>query len=117
MREIALAPGDGRAYDEEDWRDALVVVERGEIELESRGGRRRRFESGAILWFSGLSLRALHNRGREPAVLVAISRRPEPRTGGNVGKTAPTPGSSRATVSGAGPSSPTDEFRRPRRSM
>jgi len=70
-----VAAGCSRAYHEAEWRDALVVVERGEIELECEGGGRRRFRSGAVLWLCGLPLHALHNRGQEPAVLVAVARR------------------------------------------
>ncbi|MGH2970359.1 MAG: hypothetical protein ACRDK0_15055, partial [Solirubrobacteraceae bacterium] len=73
-REVAVAPGRARAYDEAEWSDALVVVERGEIELECMAGGRRRFACGDVLWLSGLPLRALHNLGREPALLVAVTR-------------------------------------------
>src|SRR5437870_12974066 len=69
-----LEPGTTRPFDEAEWRDALVVVRRGEIELECLAGCRRAFREGDILFLSGLSLRALHNRGAEPAVLVAVSR-------------------------------------------
>src|SRR5438067_8903185 len=69
-----LAPGGERLYDEADWRDALVVVRRGEIDLECLAGGRRTFREGDVLVLAGLSLRALHNRGTEPAVLVAVSR-------------------------------------------
>ena len=69
-----LAPGGERLYDEAEWRDALVVVRTGEIELECLAGGRRTFREGDILFLSGLSLRALHNRGTKPAVLVAVSR-------------------------------------------
>jgi hypothetical protein len=75
IRVAAVAPGGKRRYAEDDWRDALVVIERGELELESLGGTRRRFGRGGVLWLVGLPLRALHNRGRETAVLVAVSRR------------------------------------------
>jgi hypothetical protein len=71
----AVAPGATRPYDEAEWRDALVLVERGEIELECLAGTCCTFRRGAILWLTGLPLRALHNRGRAPAVLVAVSRR------------------------------------------
>jgi hypothetical protein len=71
---VVVAPGRARAYDGAEWRDAMVVVERGEIELEWLSGERRRFGAGAVLWLDGLSLRALHNQGRAPAVLVAVSR-------------------------------------------
>jgi hypothetical protein len=64
-----------RAYDETDWQDAIVVVERGEIEVECLGGSRRRFESGDVLWLIGLPFRTVRNRGREGALLVAVSRR------------------------------------------
>jgi hypothetical protein len=70
---VALVPGRARPYDEAEWRDALVVVEHGEIELECSSGRRRRFGSGAVLCLNGLPLRALHNCGLGPAVLSAVS--------------------------------------------
>lgn len=76
LREIAIAPGCERAYAEAEWRDALVVVERGEVELECLGGSRHRFRRGDVLWLSGLRLRRLRNRAAEFAVLVAFSRRP-----------------------------------------
>jgi hypothetical protein len=75
LRAISVAPGDKRAYDEDEWRDALVVVERGEIELEWAAGARMRLGSGAVLWLVGLPLRAVHNRGVDPALVVAVSRR------------------------------------------
>jgi quercetin dioxygenase-like cupin family protein len=75
LRAVAVAPGCKRAYDEAEWRDAIVVVERGEIELECLGGTSQRFRRGDLLWLTGLPLRALHNRGRESALLVAVSRR------------------------------------------
>lgn len=74
-RVIAIPPASSRAYDEGEWHDEIVVVERGEIELESASGNRRTFEAGDVLWLAGLPLRALHNRGREDVVLVAVSRR------------------------------------------
>ena len=71
---VAVAPGGTRPYEAAEWRDALVVVERGEIELETVRDGTRRYVSGDVLWLTGLPLRALRNRGREPAVLVAVSR-------------------------------------------
>jgi hypothetical protein len=69
-RTVSVPPGGALDYDEEDWRDALVLVVRGEIELG-----RERFPRGAVLSLAGLPLRALHNRGAEPAELVAVRRR------------------------------------------
>jgi hypothetical protein len=74
VRIVAVAPGDERAYVESEWLDAIVWVERGEIELRGTGGSRRRFASGDLIWLDGVPLRALHNPGDEPAVLRAISR-------------------------------------------
>lgn len=74
-REVVIAPGRSRPYDADEWRDALVVVEDGEVHLECRAGRRRPFVRGDVLWLTGLPLRALHNHGLEPAVLVAVTRR------------------------------------------
>jgi len=74
VRRVAVAPGRTRAYDEADWRGALVVVARGRIELEGLSGARRTFERGAVLWLVGLPLRALHNHGLEPTVMVAFTR-------------------------------------------
>jgi hypothetical protein len=69
-RIVSVPPGGALAYDESDWRDALVLVVRGEIEL---GGER--FGRGSVLSLTGLAVRALHNQGAEPAELVAVSRR------------------------------------------
>jgi hypothetical protein len=75
LREIAVEPGRARPYVEAEWIDALVVVARGEIELEGLCGSRQQFARGDVLWLVGLPLRALHNHGAEPALLHAISRR------------------------------------------
>ncbi|MEA2565350.1 MAG: hypothetical protein QOD49_527, partial [Actinomycetota bacterium] len=53
----------------------LIVLQSGEIELESLAGHWEHLQSGAIFWLAGLPLRCLHNPGQEPTVLVAISRR------------------------------------------
>jgi hypothetical protein len=74
VRAVAVAPGCRRVYDDGEWRDAIVVVKCGEIELECTSGASHRFGRGDLLWLTGLPLRALHNHGREPTVLVAVSR-------------------------------------------
>jgi quercetin dioxygenase-like cupin family protein len=74
-RRVVVAAGAVRPYEEAEWLDAIVVVERGEIELECSRGSCRRFRRGDVLWLAGLPLRALHNCGRENAVLLAVSRR------------------------------------------
>jgi hypothetical protein len=74
VRVVAVAPGDDRPYDEAEWRDALVLVRSGEIELRGVSGARCVFGRGDLLYLQGVPLRALHNPGAEPAVLVAVSR-------------------------------------------
>src|SRR5215210_2385525 len=74
IRRIVFAPGAERAYDEAEWRDSIVVVESGKLELECSSGSSRRFGRGDVLWLIGLPLRALRNRGAVPTVLVAVSR-------------------------------------------
>ena len=68
-------PGESRPSGDADWRDALVIVERGDVELECAAGGRRRFSGGAVLWLEGIDLRVLHNVGDGPVVLLAVSRR------------------------------------------
>ena len=81
VRVTAVAPAQTLAYRASDWRDALVIVEDGAIELEWLDGTRRRFGCGAVLWLDGLPLRTLANPGLESAVLLAVSRRrPSPAT-------------------------------------
>lgn len=72
---VVVAPGCSHPYDAAEWRDALVVVEYGEVEIECRDGGCRSFGRGSVLWLSGMPLLALHNRGLESVVLLAVSRR------------------------------------------
>ena len=74
IRTVALEPGGSLAYQEEEWRDALVTVESGEVELEMTCGRSCFFGQGDLIWLEGLPLASIHNRGDEPTVLVAASR-------------------------------------------
>ena len=75
VRRIVVPPRGERAYRRAEWEGALVLVERGVIELETPGGFRGRFVRGDVLWLAGLRLKSLRNRGRLPAVLSATSRR------------------------------------------
>lgn len=73
--EVELPSGAERPYEESEWRDALIVVERGVLELERVPGERGRFGPGAVLCLTGLELRLIRNPAREPTVLTAFSRR------------------------------------------
>jgi hypothetical protein len=73
-RRIVLAPGEERPYEEADWRDAIVAVQRGAVDLVTERGVSASFGRGDILWLSGLPVGALRNRGAGPVVLLAVSR-------------------------------------------
>jgi quercetin dioxygenase-like cupin family protein len=86
LKTVVLEPGHRLAFDQADWRDAIVVVEGGALELECLGGSRERFVRGDLLWLCGLPLRALHNPGREPVVLSVVARRRAPMSLGPPGR-------------------------------
>ena len=73
-RVVELTPGEELDIDCDRWRDALVVLESGEVELECAVGERRRFAAGSVLCLLP-PVRFLRNSGSEPARLIAISRR------------------------------------------
>jgi Cupin domain len=74
VRVVRVPPGGDRPYDAAEWEDAIVLVQRGAIELRGVSGAARSFARGDLIWLEDVPLRALHNPGREPAVLVAVSR-------------------------------------------
>jgi quercetin dioxygenase-like cupin family protein len=76
---VVIAAGCVVPFDEAQWRDALVIVESGEVELKTTSGQQRLFRAGELLWLTGLPLRSLHNPGDEPVVLKAVSRRSDTR--------------------------------------
>ena len=56
------------------WGDALVIVGRGVLEVETWDGSRSRFSTGAVLAVPELPAGLLHNSGTEPVHLVAVRR-------------------------------------------
>ena len=82
-RRLTVVPaGASIPYEASHWAGALVVVERGEIDLEGLSGSRCRFVAGDILWLAGLPLRSLCNRGPVDALLAAVSRASDAADGG-----------------------------------
>jgi hypothetical protein len=79
VRIVVLPPGDRLGYEPAVWRGALLEVDCGEIDIEFRTGVCGRFGAGTLFWLDGLAPQALYNRGHQPAVLVAVSRRRHPR--------------------------------------
>jgi hypothetical protein len=78
VRLLVLLPGLDLAFLETEWRDALVVVERGELLLVRREGPVARFPRGDVLHLVGLGVLALRCGGRRPTVLTVVRRRWRP---------------------------------------
>jgi hypothetical protein len=75
VRVVTIEPGGVLSYDPADWRDGLVIVECGQIQLESISGVRSTCLRGDVMWLTGLPVRALHNVSDGPAVLAVVSRK------------------------------------------
>jgi hypothetical protein len=73
-RVVELAPGEKLDFEGDRWRDALVLLESGEVEVQCAAGDRSSFAAGAVLCFRPPA-RFLRNSGSESARLIAISRR------------------------------------------
>jgi quercetin dioxygenase-like cupin family protein len=71
---VAIAPGELLSYNSAEWEESLVLVTAGELVLIAATGRRERFEPGASLVLSGLSIRAVACGGAGPVAIVRVSR-------------------------------------------
>jgi hypothetical protein len=78
-RVVDVAPGEELDLEPDRWRDALVVLESGEVELECAAGERSRFAAGAVLCLLP-PVRFLRNTHGDPARLITISRRTRERS-------------------------------------
>jgi hypothetical protein len=70
-----LDAGTETAYHPDDWKDSIVEIEAGAVEIETCHGQAVAFNAGDVFWLAGLPVRALNNRGDIPAVLVTATRR------------------------------------------
>jgi hypothetical protein len=77
---VITVPAGARRPQEDpaEWLDALLVVERGELEIELEDRTGCRLGRGAVLSLSGLPVRALKNPGPDATVLVGVWRRMVP---------------------------------------
>ena len=75
-RAMTVTPGSERRTSAEDWAGALVIVERGSIEVVCRGGARRTFGEGSYLCLSWLPVEWLRNPGPVDATVAAYRRLP-----------------------------------------
>jgi hypothetical protein len=73
---VVIAPFSELSYEQTAWRDTIVFVEQGEVELEWETGSRMHCLRGDVMYLIGLHLRVLSNPGAEPVILIAVSRRP-----------------------------------------
>jgi glyoxylate utilization-related uncharacterized protein len=80
-RVVELEPESLLLYEADAWRDAIVFVTAGEIELECTSGERHRFRRGDILCLEPFPIRAVRNSSRAPARLLAVRRRARESTG------------------------------------
>ena len=74
-RTVTIPAQETVPYVAEQWRGAIVTIQRGSVDLCCVRGGRRRFGEGAILFMDGLALESLRNPGVDDVVLVAVSRR------------------------------------------
>jgi hypothetical protein len=71
---VTLAPGERRTTTAAEWAGALVLVQRGSLEVGCIAGGTATFKAGDMLCLGWLPLRWLRNPGDQPARLVAIRR-------------------------------------------
>jgi hypothetical protein len=71
---VELSAGATRPAEPGEWAGALVLVERGALDVECRVGGTRSFVSGDLLALGWLPLRRLRNPGDEPVSLLAVRR-------------------------------------------
>ena len=74
-RIVELAAEATLSYESSQWRDTVVFVLAGEVEIECVDGERRCFKRGATLVFSPLPIRTIRNPATRPTRLLAINRR------------------------------------------
>ncbi|HYH59147.1 MAG TPA: hypothetical protein VD790_07990 [Thermoleophilaceae bacterium] len=74
VRTISVEPGGSLPYEGAEWRDALLVVERGEIAVDTACGLTWHFHKGDLLTLAGMPVSAVRNPGASPALLLATER-------------------------------------------
>ncbi|MEV4617699.1 hypothetical protein AB0J74_03150 [Asanoa sp. NPDC049573] len=72
VRTVVLPPAGTLDYRPAEWAAALVVVERGTLEVECGNGVSARFGTGAVLSFAHVDPRRLRNPGAVPLVLSVV---------------------------------------------
>jgi hypothetical protein len=73
VRVLTIKPGAERPYDPGEWCDALVLIERGEIEMRFVSGPRWSLKRGETCCLAELPLLALRIVAEETALLSSVS--------------------------------------------
>ena len=73
-RRLLIEPSRPRHFDADEWRGSLVIVERGELELEWQDGGRLAFSTGDVLCLQGLGLTTLRAVAPTPTLLLVMRR-------------------------------------------
>ena len=77
VRRITIPPGAERPSADDEWHDAIVILERGAIDVVDPRGDRRRFAPGDMLCLEWVECERIVNVGQIDAELVAIDRPPQ----------------------------------------
>jgi hypothetical protein len=78
---LRLPAGASRPTSADEWAGALVLIERGSVEVECTGDGVRTFRQGDLLALGWLPLRRLVNRGDDDVEILAVRRRDDDTTG------------------------------------
>ena len=73
-----IAAGDQISCDGDDWRDALAVVERGSVEIQTLHGGSLHLEEGASFSLASLDSAVIRSARDAGAVVSAVRRIPYP---------------------------------------
>jgi hypothetical protein len=84
-RTVTIAVGEELGPREASWRDELVSVEAGSLDIVSPDGTVLHLTAGAMLFLDGVAHVALRATGDVPTVLAAVRRRRDPETGPGAG--------------------------------
>jgi hypothetical protein len=74
-RVVTIAPGETLDAAGSGWRDEIVSVEAGALDIVGPDGGVLHLDVGAVLWLDGVPHVALRGAGEGPTVLAAIRRR------------------------------------------
>lgn len=80
VRRITVPPGAERRTVADEWKDAIVVLESGAIDVVAPSGGRRTFAPGDMLCLEWVACERIVNVGTVDAELIAIHRSPPHRS-------------------------------------